>query len=161
LLVHRRNPLARRRKGDLRIAILDAIATAPLRPQSAVLFKLLIFTGARSGEWRTAEWSWLSEDGATLNLPDVAAKTGARPLALSSMAQALLSALARSDGFIIPDEKGDGPLPPWSVNDQWEIVRRASGVVDLNVHDLRHAFATRGAGLRASAASHGNVLGVI
>jgi integrase len=77
------------------------------------------------------------------------------------MAQALLSALARSGGFIIPDEKGDGPLPPWSVNDQSEIVRRASGVVDLNVHDLRHAFATRGAGLGASAVSHDNVLGVI
>lgn len=35
-------------------AILDAIETGSLRPQAALLFKLLIFTGARAGEWRTA-----------------------------------------------------------------------------------------------------------
>jgi integrase len=132
-------------------AILEAIETASLRPQAALLFKLLIFTGARAGEWRTAEWSWLSEDGTTLKLPDAAAKTGARPLALSSMAQALLSTAPRVGRFVVPGEKPDEPLPPWTVNDQWEIVRRASGAVDVRVHDLRHAFGTRGGALGASA----------
>jgi integrase len=132
-------------------AILEAIETVPLRPQAALLFKLLIFTGARAGEWRTAEWSWLSEDGATLNLPDAAAKTGAQPLALSSMAQALMSTAPRVGRFIVPSEKPEEPLPPWTVNDQWEIVRRASGAVDVRVHDLRHAFGTRGGALGASA----------
>jgi integrase len=141
-------------------AILNAIDTAPLRPQAALLFNLLGFTGARTSEWRTAEWSWLSADGATLKLPDVAAKTGARPLALSSIAQALLSAAPTRGGrFIVPNDDGDGPLPSWTVNDQWEIVRRASGVRDLNVHDLRHAFATRGAGLGASAVILRDALG--
>jgi integrase len=140
-------------------AILDAIETAPLRPQAALLFKLLIFTGARAGEWRTAEWSWLSEDGATLNLPDAAAKTGARPLALSSMAQALLSTPPRVGRFIVSSEKSDEPLPPWTVNDQWEIVRRASGAVDVRVHDLRHAFGTRGGALGASAVILRDALG--
>ena len=139
-------------------AILNAIDTEPLRPQAALLFNLLGVTGARTGEWRTAEWSWLSADGATLNLPD--AKTGARPLALSSIARALLStAPTRGGRFIIPNDDGDGPLPSWTVNDQWEIVRRASGVRDLNVHDLRHAFATRGAGLGASAVLLRDALG--
>jgi integrase len=140
-------------------AIFEAIATAPLRPAAALLFKLLIFTGARAGEWRTAEWSWLSEDGATLNLPDEAAKTGARPLALSSMAQALLWTAPRAGRFIVPSEKPDEPLPPWRVNDQWEMVRRVSGAVDVRVHDLRHAFGTRGGALGASAVILRDALG--
>jgi integrase len=140
-------------------AILDAIETAPLRPQAALLFKLLIFTGARAGEWRTAEWSWLSEDGSTLNLPDAAAKTGARPLALSSMARALLSTAPRAGRFIVSTEKPNEPLAPWTVNDQWEIVRRASGAVDIRVHDLRHAFGTRGGALGASAVILRDALG--
>ena len=114
---------------------------------------------ARTGEWRTAEWAWVSPDGATLYLPDAAAKTGARRLALSSVAQALLSTAPRSGPFIVPNDKGEGPLPPWTVNDQWEIVRRESGVSDLNVHDLRHAFATRRAGLGASAVILRDALG--
>jgi integrase len=132
-------------------AILDALETAPIRRQAALLFKLLIFTGARVGEWRAAEWTWISADGATLNLPDAAAKAGARPMTLSSIAQAVLSTASRDSQFVVPSESGNGPMPPWTVNDQWEIVRRTSGAKDLNVHDLRHAYATRGAGLGASA----------
>ena len=51
-------------------AILEALDTAEdtakLRPAAALLFRLLIFTGARAGEWRTAEWSWLSEEALRL-----------------------------------------------------------------------------------------------
>jgi integrase len=45
------------------------------------------------------------------------------------------------------------------VNDQWEIVRRASGAVDIRVHDLRHAFGTRGGALGASAVILRDALG--
>jgi integrase len=135
--------------------LLEAIEVAPTRPQAALLFKLLIFTGARAGEWRAAEWAWLSDDGKTLNLPDAAAKAGARPLALSSMAQALLTEAPRVGRYVVPKEmSGEGanePLPSWTINDQWEIVRRASGVKDVRVHDLRHGFGTRGGALGASA----------
>jgi integrase len=140
-------------------AILEALESAPLRRQAGLLFRLLIFTGARVGEWRTAEWAWLSADGATLNLPDAATKAGARPLALSSIVKALLSTAPRSSRFIVPNDVGDGPLSSWTVNDQWEIIRRTSGVKDLRIHDLRHAYATRGAGFGASAVILRDALG--
>ena len=75
------------------------------------------------------------------------------------MAQALLSTAPRAGRFIVSSEKADEPLPPWMVNDQWEIVRRTSGAVDVRVHDLRHAFGTRGGALGASAVILRDALG--
>lgn len=132
-------------------AVLEAIDRAPIRPAAALLFKLLIFTGCRTGEWRTAEWSWLDPAGRSLRLPDVAAKAGARAVSLSTIVQALLSRSPRFSPFIIPDDAGAAPLSRSMVHHAWLDVCEAAGVTDLHVHDLRHAYATRGAGLGASA----------
>jgi len=138
-------------------AVLNALDAAPIRPQAALLFRLLLFTGCRTSEWRAAEWSWIDADGRTLRLPD--AKAGARPVALSSVVQALLAATPRTSRFIVPNDAGEAPLPPSTVSHAWETVRKAAGVEDLRVHDLRHAFATRGAGLGASAVILRDALG--
>jgi integrase len=138
-------------------ALLDALDAAPIRPQARLLFRLLLLTGARTSEWRASEWSWIDADGTTLKLPD--AKAGARPVALSSVVQALLAAAPRTSRFIVPDGTGEAPLPPSTVSHAWETVRKAAGVEDLRVHDLRHAFATRGAGLGASAVVLRDALG--
>jgi integrase len=130
-------------------ALLNAFDAASIRTQAALLFKLLLFTGCRTSEWRTAEWSWLDPDGRTLRLPD--AKAGARPVALSSVVQALLAAAPRTSRYVVPNDASDGPLSPSIVSKAWEAVRAASGIGDFRVHDLRHGFATRGAGLGASA----------
>lgn len=132
-------------------AVLEAIDSVAIRPQAALLFKLLIFTGCRAGEWRTAEWTWVDLPGGVLRLPDAASKAGARTVALSSVVQAFLATSPRVSRFVIPNNSGAAPLPSWSVNDAWETVRRATNISDLNVHDLRHAYATRGAGLGATA----------
>jgi integrase len=139
--------------------VLEAIETAPIRPQAALLFRLLIFTGCRTSEWRTAEWRWIEADGRTLRLPDAAAKAGARPVPLSTVAQALLATAPRGCKYVVPNDAGTAPLPPWSVNDAWELIRRVTRIDDLNVHDLRRAFATRGAGLGATAVVLRDALG--
>ena len=95
----------------------------------------------------------------TLRLPDAAAKAGARWIALSTSVQALLSAAPRTSRFIVPDDSGEAPLAPWTAIDAWQTVCRAAKVDDLNLHDLRHAFATRGAGLGASAVVLRDALG--
>ncbi len=121
------------------------------------MFKLLLFTGCRTSEWRAAEWLWIDADGRTLRLPD--AKAGARPVALSSIVQVLLADAPRTSRFVIPNDEGTAPLAPSTVSHAWETVRKAAGVEDLRVHDLRHAFATRGAGLGASAVTLRDALG--
>jgi integrase len=130
-------------------AIIQALDTVDIRPQARLLFRLLMLTGCRSSEWRCAEWSWLAADGRTLNLPD--AKAGARPVVLSSAVQAILADAPRSSRYVIPNDAGDEPLTPSIVSKAWETVRNAAGLGDLRVHDLRHGFATRVAGLGASA----------
>jgi integrase len=138
-------------------AILGVLDSLDIRPQAALLFKLLALTGARTSEWRTAEWSWVDTDGRTLRLPD--AKAGARPIVLSGAVQALLAAATRSSRYVIPNDAGDAPLTPSIVSKAWEAVRSASGVGDLRVHDLRHGFATRGGALGASAVILRDALG--
>ena len=94
--------------------VLDALNAAPIRPQAALLFKLLLLTGSRTSEWRTAEWSWIDADGRTLRLPD--AKAGARPVALSSVVQALLADAPQTSRFVIPNDTGEAPLPSSTVS---------------------------------------------
>lgn len=117
-------------------------------PQSAArLFKLLILTGCRSGELRTARIKWIDQEMDVLRLPD--AKSGPRDVPLSPQAMALVEAV---DGeWLIPDRLGTGPLSPSSIRDAWQRVREAAGAHDLRIHDLRHGFGTRAAGLGANA----------
>jgi integrase len=138
-------------------AVLKALDTTAIRPQVALLFKLLLFTGCRTSEWRAAEWAWIDADTGTLRLPD--AKAGARPVALSRAAQALLSTAPRRSRYIIPSDSGEAPMSSSTVSHAWEAIRIDAGVLDLRVHDLRHAFATRGAGLGASAVILRDALG--
>ncbi len=138
-------------------AVLDALDAAAVRPQAVLLFRLLLFTGCRTSEWRAGEWSWIDQEGRTLRLPD--AKAGARPVALSSVVQALLAATPRTSRFVVPNNEGTAPLPLSTVSHAWETVRKGAAVEDLRVHDLRHAFATRGAGLGASAVVLRDALG--
>lgn len=92
-------------------------------------------------------------------MPDAAAKTGARPVALSSIVLAHLADAPSTSRFIIPDDTGEAPLASWSAIDAWQVVCRAAKVGDLHLHDLRHAFASRGAGLGASAVLLRDALG--
>jgi integrase len=132
-------------------AILEAIDTTPIRPQAALLFKLLAFTGCRRDEWRAAEWAWVDLAGRALRLPEMAAKAGARVVPLSGPAVALLAQAPRRGRFVTPDDSGEEPLSKMSVYHAWLAVCAAANVADLHLHDLRHAYATRGAGLGASA----------
>ena len=89
-------------------AVLDALDLASIRPQAALLFKLLLLTGARTSELRAAEWSWIDEKGRTLRLAD--AKAGARQVVLSSVAPGAPAAAPRTSRFIVPNDTGEGAV---------------------------------------------------
>lgn len=132
-------------------AVWKAIDEAPIRANARLLFKLLPLTGCRRGEWLTAKWSDIDLDAAVLRLREENSKAGARTVPLPGPVVALLRAATRSGEWIIANDNGSGALTKSNVRDAWASVLRAASVEDLHIHDLRHAFATRGAALGANA----------
>jgi integrase len=130
-------------------AVWKAINEAPIRGSARLLFKLLVLTGCRREEWRSARWSDIDLHGAVYRLSD--GKAGGRTVPLSGPVLALLRASARSSEWIVPNDLGAGPLSFSNIRDAWTGVLAHAGVTGLRVHDLRHAFATRGASLGANA----------
>jgi integrase len=79
------------------------------------------------------------------------AKAGARTVPLSGPVMALLRSTERISNWVISNDAGNGPLTNSNIRDAWAMVLSAAGVSDLRIHDMRHAFATRGASLGANA----------
>lgn len=115
-------------------AVWREIDAPDIMPSVAALFRLLMLTGCRSGEWRTALWSWLDLDNAVLKLPD--SKTGAKNVALSPDAVAILRELPRTSIYVLPGQTG-GPIG--GHRKIWLRILRRAGLTDrVRIHDLRH-----------------------
>lgn len=128
------NPIQRILEPDEIAAVWREIDGPDVLPSASALFRLLMLTGCRSGEWRKALWSWVDLDGAALRLPD--SKTGAKVVPLSPDAVALLRSLQRSSVYVLPGLKG-GPLG--GHRRIWLRILRRAGITDrVRIHDLRH-----------------------
>jgi integrase len=90
-------------------------------------------------------------------LPD--SKTGRKPIYLSAAAAAILSDLPRIDGnpYVIPGEKTG--LPRADLKRPWDAICEAAGLDGVRLHDLRHSFASVGAGASLRLPIIGNLLG--
>ena len=108
-------------------------ATSQLTETERAFVLLALYTGARPGELLAAQWEWVTET--TIELPD--SKTGRRTIFLPPPAQELLCGLR---GHAI---SMTGPiLPDVDSRAVWRAVRRAAGLGDLRMYDLRHTFAS-------------------
>ena len=126
-------------------------------PHAAAAIRLLILTGARLKEILNAHWSEVDLERGILFLRD--SKTGKKPVYLSAAAQAVLAAVPRVDGnpYIIP---GKNPAAPRAdLNNPWSSVKRAAGLDGVRIHDLRHSFASIGAGAALGLPVIGKLLG--
>ncbi|ANY78469.1 hypothetical protein BB934_09690 [Microvirga ossetica] len=132
-------------------AVWKAIDEAPIRLSARLLFKVLPLTGCRRGEWQSAHWSDVDFDAGVLRLRAENAKAGARTVPLPGPVIALLQMAPKHSLWVAPNDSGDGPLTNSNIRDAWAAVLTAAKVKDLHLHDLRHAFATRGAALGANA----------
>ena len=123
-------------KPENRVRKLDPFAVAAIR--------LLLFTGARLREILHAKWEYVDFERGLLNLPT--SKTGRKSIFLSAAALDVLAALPRLDGndFILPGEKDGAPRA--DLQRPWAAVTQAAGLDGLRIHDLRHSFASVGAG---------------
>jgi len=136
-------------KEDHRRAMLDPFAVATIR--------LLILTGARLREILHARWEHVDFERGVIFLPD--SKSGKKPVYLSAASLAILASLPRIEGnpFVIPGEKAGQPRA--DLKRPWAAVTKAAGLDGVRIHDLRHSFASIGAGASLGLPIIGKLLG--
>jgi integrase len=124
---------------------------------AAGAIRLLILTGARLREILHAKWESVDLERGVIFLAD--SKTGARPVYLSAAAQEVLASLKRIEGnpFIIPGAGAGAPRA--DLKKPWAAVSRAAGLKGVRLHDLRHSFASFGAGASLGLPIIGKLLG--
>ena len=127
-------------------------------PNAIAAIRLLILTGCRKGEVLGLRWEEVDFQRGCLVLG--ATKTGHRIIPLGAPALELLASLTRVEGnpHVFPGVKVDGGhfvgLPKL-----WERVRARAELDDVRLHDLRHSFASVGAGAGMGLHIVGKLLG--
>ena len=142
------------RLGDaLREAEKDSRAT----PWAIAAIRLLIFTGARLSEILTLKWDHVDEDHGLFLLPD--SKTGKKAIRFNAPARQVLEGVPRLEGnpFVICGERSGQHLV--NLQKPWRRIRKAAGLDDVRIHDLRHSFASVGASSGQSLIIIGKMLG--
>ena len=140
--------------------------------ETAAALRLLLLTGARLREILHLQWSHVDIERGMLFLPD--SKTGRKTLVLGRPAlevlqllherrhaaledAAKLRAASSISDFVIPAE--DPKKPRADLKRPWRLVTRAAKLDGVRLHDLRHSFASVGAGAGMGLPLIGKLLG--
>lgn len=126
-------------------------------PSVVTAVRLLIFTGCRLSEVLNLRWDDVDWQRGCLNLRD--SKTGQRFVPLAQTALDLLENTPRQAGnpFVCPGARPMRPLV--NLQRPWRRIRKGAGLEDVRLHDLRHSFASVGAGVGMSLPVIGKLLG--
>lgn len=116
---------------------------------AAAAIRLILLTGARLREILHLQWSQVDIERGLLLLPD--SKTGQKAIVIGAAPIDVLKALERVGPYVIPGRLQviDGkPLwrPRADLKRPWARVSQHAGIPDVRIHDLRHSFASIGAG---------------
>jgi integrase len=143
--------------GRLGDALREAEQDKKCSPWIVAAIRLLTFTGARRNEILTLEWEHVSDEHASLMLPDP--KTGRKAIHLSPPALAVLHAIPRLEGnaYVICGERPGRHLV--NIEKPWRRIRAAAKLDDVRLHDLRHSFASVAASGGQSLVIIGKLLG--
>lgn len=130
------SPKELRRLGRV-LAFLERKGAAPYE---IAAIRLLLFTGARLSEILTLRWEQVDTAARVLRLAD--SKTGAKTIALSAPALALLDRIPRQEGnpHVICGKVTGASLV--NLQKPWRRIRNAALIPDVRIHDLRHSFAS-------------------
>jgi integrase len=111
-------------------------------PSAAAAIRLLLLTGCRLPEILHLKWEQVDLERGLLLLAD--SKTGRKTVILNAPALAVLTGLDRLGPYVVP---GDDPEKPRAdLKRPWEAVGRRAGLEGVRLHDLRHTYASFGAG---------------
>jgi integrase len=126
---------------------------------AAAAIRLLIFTGCRLGEILNLRWSEVDAERGLLFLPD--SKTGRKTVVLAAPAMAILEDLPRAGIYVIAGESAGqkDEKPRADLNRPWRAIRQRASLEDVRLHDLRHSFASVGAGAGLGLPVIGKLLG--
>ena len=122
----------------------------PISKEAAAALRLLIFTGARLREILHLRWAEVDIERGILFLSD--SKTGRKAIVLNAPALAVLASLEHVSEHVIPGEPmtlEDGSVvdcPRSDLKRPWAVVSKRAGLDGVRLHDLRHTFASFGAG---------------
>jgi integrase len=113
-----------------------------ISPTAAAALRLLLFTGCRLREILHLKWEHVDIERGLLFLPD--SKTGRKTVVLNAPALTVLTELDRTGPFVVP---GDDPEKPRAdLKRPWKAVSKLAGLDGVRLHDLRHTYASFGAG---------------
>jgi integrase len=111
-------------------------------PFAAAAIRLLLFTGCRLREILHLKWEQVDLERGLLFLAD--SKTGKKTVILNAPALAVLAGLDQIGSYVVP---GDDPEKPRAdLKRPWEAVAKRAGLDGVRLHDLRHTYASFGAG---------------
>jgi len=112
--------------------------------EALAAIRLLLLTGCRRNEILTLRWEDVDLQRGFLLFPD--SKTGRKIIPLTPAVAEVLEGLPRIPGnpYILPGRGGRGHFI--GLFHAWERIRDKAGIPDVRLHDLRHSFASFGAG---------------
>jgi integrase len=109
---------------------------------AAAALRLLLFTGCRLREILHLQWEHVDLERGCLFLPD--SKSGRKTVILNAPALSVLNKLERVSPYVVP---GDDPEQPrHDLKRPWDAVTNRAGLMGVRLHDLRHTYASFGAG---------------
>lgn len=119
--------------------------------------RLLILTGCRKSEILTLQWSHVNFQAGYLELPT--SKTGQKRVPIGAPSLELLGSLSRLDGnpYVLPGEKAGKHFI--GLPRAWKRIRESADLHNVRLHDLRHSFASVGAGAGIGLVVVGKLLG--
>lgn len=139
--------------------VLDQPASSETAGTAATIIRLLVLTGARRGEIEGLKWSEV--DFSFGMLRKETSKTGAKIIPLGRAALQILDDqrqwTSSNQIWVFPATKGDGHFD--GLSKEWGRIRRLAKIADVRVHDLRHTFASIGAGGGVGLPLIGGILG--
>jgi integrase len=113
--------------------------------QAANAFRLLLLTGARSGEVFAATWDQFDVTAGKWTKPGATTKQKTtHEVPLSPAARQLLQRIRRqqdeNETFVFPSDGKTGHVT--TLKKSWREVCKAAGITKLRIHDLRHSYAS-------------------
>lgn len=126
-------------------------------PVALDAIRLLLLTGCRKMEILALSWEEVDFDFGCLRLKD--SKTGQKVVPLGKPALQLLDQIVPLEGnpHVFPGYTKDGYFV--GLPKVWLRVRKLAGLDDVRIHDLRHSFASVGAGAGLGLLVVGKLLG--